>query len=390
MLMKMVDCQKIVNRLMNMLGNNINIMDESGLIVASGDKDRINTIHEAARIAIREKRNIIVNEDNIDKTYKGCKKGVNIPIFYNGQIIGVVGITGDPSTVEGYGVIVKELVELMIQEDERKRFELFQSRAIKSFAKELIKDHGEGDNDILSYRAQLVDFKFDVSRVVIVVDVCFFSSYLKDYGEQSEINIQMLKQDIVDLIGRLSSPGLDFVFNLTGNRFVILKSCKTNIEEYCKKIQEQLNQKYILKLDMGIGSICERLEDYNKSYILANKIVNIGEIINPQKNIHFVKDYKLQLLLSYLTKEQKEEYLENIGFSNTPKNADSSLNDIFQSIKVYFENGMNIQATANKLFVHRNTINYRINKFEEIYGIDVTIPYNCMMVYIKINLIELK
>ena len=114
------DAQKIVDRLMNILGKNINLINTEGIIIASGDKNRINTFHAAALTASIQRQNIIVDNANIE-SFEGSKPGVNIPIYNNNEVLGVVGITGEPVEVQGYGLVVKELVELMIQEEERKK-----------------------------------------------------------------------------------------------------------------------------------------------------------------------------------------------------------------------------------------------------------------------------
>ncbi|MDP4091829.1 MAG: sugar diacid recognition domain-containing protein [Bacillota bacterium] len=391
MLIETIDCQKIVNRLMNLLENNINIMNEKGIIIASGDKDRIQTFHEAAKAAINERKVITVDEDKYKKEiYSGAQKGINIPIYYNSQIVGVVGISGEPSKVEGYGIIVKELVELMIQNEESKKIELYQSRSVRNFAKELIKEHREEDRELFSYRSQLVDFKLDVPRVVIVADANFFSSYIEQYGEDSEVTREMIKQNIVDIINGLSKPRIDLAINLYMDRFVILKNCSDDTEEYCKLLQKELSKKYILKFNMGIGSVCNKFEDYNKSYILASKALDIGKKLNPDKNLFFVDDYKLQMLMSNLTNDQKQEYLSNMGLLKLANSMDNNTVELMNTIKVYFECGMNLQTTANKLFLHRNTVNYRINKFKESFGFDLNNPYKCAMLYIAINLLELR
>lgn len=67
------DYQKIVDKLMNILGKNINIMDTKGMIIASGDKNRIGTIHEGAKIAASKKIDIIIDDKNVDY-YKGTKR----------------------------------------------------------------------------------------------------------------------------------------------------------------------------------------------------------------------------------------------------------------------------------------------------------------------------
>jgi carbohydrate diacid regulator len=386
MTIETIAAQKIVNRLISILGKNANIMDKEGIIIASGDKSRIGDFHEAAKAAIREKREIIVHEDN-ESTYEGSRSGVNIPVYYKGEVLGVVGITGEPGEVKGYGLIVKELVELMIQEEERRSFELFQSRAVKSFAKELIKYHSKEDYAVLSSRAKLVQFDSEVSRTLIAVGICDFCKVSASFKEQSEIMVQKLKQDVVDLIGRVSNSDLDLAINIIDDNFIIFKSSYSDIKEYCQKIGEVLQEKLGIKVCIGVGGVCSSLKDYHSAYILASNTLSIGRRLHPDRQIYFSEDYKLQLLLKDISLEQKEQFLSSMGklFENK---ADDTLSELLNTVKVYFENKMSIKDTAAALYVHRNTILYRINKFTENYGIDITDPYECMMVYIGLNLIE--
>lgn len=60
------------------------------------------------------------------------------------------------------------------------------------------------------------------------------------------------------------------------------------------------------------------------------------------------------------------------------------------TIEVYFGNKMSIKDTSQAMFLHRNTVTYRINKFKDLYKIDVTDPYYWMFIYISWTLIKLK
>ncbi len=386
MTIETIETQKIVNRLMNILGKNINIMNKDGIIIASGDKGRIGNFHGAAKDAALQKSEIIVNEDNRTQ-YEGSKSGVNIPIYYKGEVLGVVGITGEPAEVKGYGLIVKELVELMIQEEERRNFELFQSRAVKNFAKELIKYHGEEDFKVLSSRAKLIQFDDNIPRAIIAVNICNFAYIADSYCEDSEIMIQKLKQQIINLINNISNPNLDIVVNIVDDHFIIFKSNYEDLALYCNKIEEVLYKKLGIKVYLGIGGICSRLEDYHSAYLLASDTVNIGRKLHPDKLIYFSYDYKLQLLLYNINQEKKQQFLSSFG-TLFYKEKDESIKELLKTVKTYFENKMSIKDTAAALYVHRNTILYRINKFQECFNIDITDPYQCMMVYIALNLLE--
>ncbi len=70
----------------------INIMDDTGTIVASTDDERIDQFHEGAQMLIRDRRSeLIVHYDN---EFRGCRKGINLPLIYKDKIIGVIGLTG--------------------------------------------------------------------------------------------------------------------------------------------------------------------------------------------------------------------------------------------------------------------------------------------------------
>ena len=68
-----LQAQKIVERLMNILGKNINVIDIKGKIIASGDSTRLNLFHRAAKVAVDQRKTVLVNDSNIID-YEGCKK----------------------------------------------------------------------------------------------------------------------------------------------------------------------------------------------------------------------------------------------------------------------------------------------------------------------------
>lgn len=374
------DSQKIVDRLIKILGKNINIMNKEGVIIASGDIDRINTFHEVAKIAAINMKEVIVTKEDVKK-YMGCKIGVNLPLYYNGEVVGVVGITGEPKDVKGYGLIVKELVELMIQENERQKMELFQSRAKRSFAKELIKKHDNIDLNLLEHRAKLVDFNLHKERNVIVMSINDFSQYIID-NKLDEVMVQELKENITRVISGIIYSD-DIAFNFKEQIFVLIKAKEENLYSYCESIHKVILDESGVSMCIGIGGSCKAVEDYAQSYLQACRVIEVGKRVNKAKNIYFLKDYKLELLLENIREEDKKEFLNGLDSIIL----DKKNNEIINTIKVYFENGMNINKTSEALYVHRNTVIYRVNKAKEIFNMDISNPYECMIIYLSINIL---
>jgi hypothetical protein len=100
---------------MRILGKNVNIMDDAAQVIGSGDPSRIGEYHYAAAVAIAENRTVEVDKDNMEELR--CKRtGINVPVVLGDDIVGVVGMTGEPDEVRGYGELLKEFVELMLQQ----------------------------------------------------------------------------------------------------------------------------------------------------------------------------------------------------------------------------------------------------------------------------------
>lgn len=108
--------QDIVDKTMKILGKNINIMDENGIIIGSGDKKRLNQFHEGAAKVIEENKKLEIYSKDINHL-AGAKPGINLPIEHNNKVIGVVGITGEPNEVSPYGEVIKMTVEMMLQQE---------------------------------------------------------------------------------------------------------------------------------------------------------------------------------------------------------------------------------------------------------------------------------
>lgn len=105
----------LVNEITNSINEEVIITNEQGIIVASTIKDRINSYHEGAYLAMKKREKMIMTEE-LTKKLQGVRTGIVLPIIIEEKPIGVIGITGDPLTVEPYVRIVQRMSELFIKE----------------------------------------------------------------------------------------------------------------------------------------------------------------------------------------------------------------------------------------------------------------------------------
>ena len=97
--------QSIVEEVGAVVGQNINMMDRRGYVIASTDETRIGSLHEGARKLIEEHLPELYVE--VGHATPTSRPGLNLPITHGGSIVGVIGITGLYGEVVGYGQVVQ-------------------------------------------------------------------------------------------------------------------------------------------------------------------------------------------------------------------------------------------------------------------------------------------
>lgn len=104
--------QKAVKAVSNVLPFSISLTDDQGLIVGDSDSRRIGTYHEPSQQVILENKLVLFDESTTDHT-KNIYPGAAVPLHFDFETIGVLGIIGDPKEVEKYALLVKSYIEMM-------------------------------------------------------------------------------------------------------------------------------------------------------------------------------------------------------------------------------------------------------------------------------------
>jgi len=110
--------QHIVDRAMAILPHNINVMDAQGMIIGSGDRERLHSRHEGAQLVLANRRTVEIDAQAA-ACLRGVKPGVNLPLLYADQLIGVLGITGDPEVLRPYAALVRMTAEMLVEQRQR-------------------------------------------------------------------------------------------------------------------------------------------------------------------------------------------------------------------------------------------------------------------------------
>lgn len=256
----------------------------------------------------------------------------------------------------------------------------------KRMMKDLINDLLEGNVsnlDVLKERGRYFDWNLNEGRQVITVDVEKFNTYYKE-EKQNVKNIHNFKNFFLDtvkiIIRKVDSKAIVTDKN---NRVVVLINIPTGYKKslnslylYTKKIASNIQQKVTLnlngmKINLGIGRYYESIENLPKSYKEALEALNLGKkIVGSGKIIHFNDLGIYKLLLDVSDKNQLKDFALNY-LQPLIKQDEQHGTELIATLEAYLRNDKKIYKTAKELFVHRNTVRYRIKKISGILGIDM-------------------
>ncbi|WP_079509075.1 sugar diacid recognition domain-containing protein [Mesobacillus jeotgali] len=354
--------QEIVDRTMGIIGKNINVMDNRGVIIGSGDKNRIDDVHEGAVNVIKQGSGYEISEEEAKRLH-GVKAGVNLPIYFDEKIIGVIGITGAPEEIRSFGELVRMAAELSLQQAILINEIQWDERLKEELVSQII--HYEGKMDpLFMERAMRLGIDLDLPRAALV------------------ILTQDRKKTFAYLKSRLEKEDL---LLMQHDRIVVLKTIQpSRSASQLRKLADgwingyKSTKKAYIKI--SIGQYHPGLSGLAKSYDQADHTLKAGLKLAPDKDIFLYEDYYLPVFLLTASKFGLTEELQPYFLMLKAKD---SKGELTESFKALIETNGDMNSAAQKLFIHRNTLRYRLDKITEITGKDPRKTTDLLHIYLS-------
>ncbi len=153
--------QDIVDRTMAILPYNVNVMDSQGLILGSGEAERVNTRHEGAQLVLANGR-VVEIDGQTAKHLKGVQPGINLPLMHDQRLIGVLGITGEPELLRTYAELVRMTAEMLVSHRHQQAEQHWRRQRCDDLLALLLAD--TGDSPRLVDEAQQLGLKPQLAR----------------------------------------------------------------------------------------------------------------------------------------------------------------------------------------------------------------------------------
>ena len=165
----------------------------------------------------------------------------------------------------------------------------------------------------------------------------------------------------------------DFVLSISENDIALVKQLPEGAEskelyKVALGIQEALNKELGVKTVIGVGTIVNHVRDLARAYKEAQVAIEVGKVFDTEKSIINYENLGIGRLIYQLPTTLCEMFLQEV-FKKNP--IDSLDQETLYTINKFFENNLNVSETARKLFVHRNTLVYRLEKIKKLTGLDL-------------------
>lgn len=181
-------------------------------------------------------------------------------------------------------------------------------------------------------------------------------------------------ESAVELVRSLySSRNKHFVTEIDEDSIILIKNLEKDEtfeeqETTASTLVDMLNTEVMTMASVAYGTIVEDIKEISSSYKEAKMALDVGKIFYPDKMVISYKSLGIGRLIYQLPVSLCDMFLEEVFGGHMPDEADEETLNI---VNGFFENNLNISETARKLYLHRNTLTYRLEKIEKLTGLNV-------------------
>ena len=167
----------------------------------------------------------------------------------------------------------------------------------------------------------------------------------------------------------------DYVTSVNEKNIIVIKVLSEEegyeeLNDTARMLLDMLNSEAMSNARIAYGSIVNEIKGLSKSYKEANMALDVGKIFYAEKNIISYVSLGIGRLIYQLPVNLCEMFIEEIFGENIPDEIDD---EILLTVGKFFDNSLNVSETSRQLFIHRNTLIYRIEKLQKATGLDVRV-----------------
>ncbi|MBR4868286.1 MAG: helix-turn-helix domain-containing protein [Clostridia bacterium] len=329
--------QGIVQQMSESIDRVIGVIDDSAAIVACSDPSRIGETLDVDFLELTHAEEPIVHGTFTCKAF-GAEQYREFAVL----------VEGTDSQAEKYASLLEVSMASIKQFYDEKN-----DRA--NFIKNVILDNIlPGD---IYLKARELRFNTDNARAVLLIRIT----------RPNDVSVYEIIQNL------FPEKNKDFVININETDVALVKEVNPDIEtkdleKLARSLVDTLAGEFYTHAIVGIGSIVTGIKDLAKSFKDAHVALEVGKVFDNEKTIVSCDNLGIARLIYQLPTTLCETFLKEVFKRDSIESLDY---ETLFTIQRFFDNNLNVSETSRKLFVHRNTLVYRLEKIKKLTGLDL-------------------
>ena len=364
--------QPFIATLEEALHYKVTITDTNGYIVGSSDPARLNQFHPSAYEILCERQPIEswdIATDSYVNVPEGVQLGYGERVIYDGECIGLIGLVGAPEEIKQSIKTAQLVLQLMLDRKKASDELKLISKDKKAFLLRLLQGQ-YGSPEWIKERADT--YKIDLSRPRYVLTV---QINLEKFDEKSPLELSQIKETMHRAIRSIFFEQEDLLYEYDTRETVLLTAGKHSdasqrrrqIEKAAARLYAELREQCKVSALIGVSEECGDYTGIPLALRQGRMAAEIGAKTENGEGLYFYSQMRLGRIVASFSPEIRPILQRDILSKLLENHADSLLETLF----TYFEMNGNVSQTAEKLFIHRNTLQYRFRKIKEITGFDI-------------------
>ncbi len=361
------NAREIVQEINSVLPQKINLFNKRGIIIASTDPKRIGTFHGGAARVVNE--NLDELRIHSDTEYPGARPGTNFILRVDGSPIGVLGITGKYEDILPIAQVIRKMTELIVRDQRLARQQAQKEHQIQQILGELLSNSDSFINNETVEQATALGIDLRLPRRILAIGLLPSQKDMSPPQSFSYISHEARQIDPSVLV----HPTRTTLFLLTRiQRQEVLS-------DFAKRLSDSAATGLGCPICIGIDSFHPDITQLSLAVREAQKAL-LSCLRKGNISIKFYDQINMEIFADDIPDKTKQTYIHKIFADYTEK----ELQDALHTLEVFFEKDGSISQTANALFIHKNTLQFRLRKIAERTGYDPRSLRNSAVFYLVI------
>lgn len=329
--------QSVIHQMKDAIDRVIGVIDANGYVIACSELVKIGETRQGIKEELSYSSEVVVSGGYTYRPLSGGSKAEYV-VFIEGE---------DKMAEKMTQVLAISLSNIKNLYDEK--------YDKGSFIKNIILDNILPSD--IYIKSKELHFNTEETRIVFLI---------KFFGKTEMMPYEMLQNMFPD-------KSKDYVISVGEHDVVLVKDIKPGmetkeLEKIAVNIADTLSTEFYTKVAIGISTAVDNIKDLARAYKEAQVALEVGKVFETEKSIISYENLGIGRLIYQLPTTLCEMFLQEVFKKGSLESLDR---ETLMTIQCFFENNLNVSETSRKLFVHRNTLVYRLEKIRKLTGLDL-------------------